>query len=441
MLKKLFILLKPSTLLKAVIIIAIFAGGGVAGFYYSQKYALPYQAVAEVEQNSYIAFLSEIYDIIQQNYWNKLEDTQLNKLFILGTEKLTGQQQSTEPKTKAELMMLLTEVIGNYDSDDKRKEFSASLSDIVLANLEPFGRSRLYARKDEQALSNTVQNKNPDINRYDALEVPKEASQSMIENSYKQLAEKWNPKTNSDPQAPQKYAEINEAYKVLKDPESRKVYDISGVEPTMDYKLIRPTIFHMHLSKFSPTTMEELVRVSEKVTQDSVDTLIFDLRGNIGGAIDGLPYFLGPFIGQNQYAYQFMHQGEITDYKTKTGWLPSLYRYKKVVILIDNNSQSTAEVMAATLKKYNVGVLVGVPTKGWGTVEKVFKVNNQIDPSETYSAFLVHTLTLREDGKPIEGNGVEPLINVTDPTWEQQLYSYFNSQEIVDAVKEIFEEN
>jgi len=51
--------------------------------------------------------------------------------------------------------------------------------------------------------------------------------------------------------------------------------------------------------------------VTKKVDQgEALDSLILDLRGNIGGSVDVLPYLLGPFIGQNNYAYQFLHQGK-----------------------------------------------------------------------------------------------------------------------------------
>jgi C-terminal processing protease CtpA/Prc len=169
-----------------------------------------------------------------------------------------------------------------------------------------------------------------------------------------------------------------------------------------------------------------------------LDTLILDLRNNIGGSIDILPYFLGPFIGQDQYAYEFLHQGERTPFKTKVGWLNSLVPYKKVIILINNQSQSTAELMASVLKRYNVGVLVGERTKGWGTIERVFELENQISPGEKYSMFLVHTLTLRDDNQPIEGNGVEPVISINSSNWKQQLLSYFDNQTIVKTVEQIW---
>jgi C-terminal processing protease CtpA/Prc len=94
--------------------------------------------------------------------------------------------------------------------------------------------------------------------------------------------------------------------------------------------------------------------------------------------------------------------------------------------------------MASVLKKYNVGVLVGTPTKGWGTVEKVFDIDHQIANNEEYSMFLVHSVTLRADGQPIQGRGVEPHININDSNWQDQLYEYLPSQDIVSIVEEIW---
>ena len=408
---------------KILLITAIFFLGATAGYIYILK-AKPFNQSSIQEKNVYLTFLDEVYFKIKENYWEKIEDEQLVSLFVLGANKITDEPKILQSNDKPSLDKMLAEIINQTNPEKKKKEFAAQLADVVLANLKPFGRSRLYTQKDETALKQNVENVNPDVNQYEVLGVEKEADQKEIETAY---------------QEKEKTPEVEQAYKVLADEANRKVYDISGAEPTMDYKLIRPEIFYLHLKKFSPTTFDELKRVTEKVDdQKSLDTLIFDLRDNIGGAIDGLPYFIGPFIGQDQYAYQFFHQGEKTDFKTKIGWLPSLVRYKKVVILINENTQSSAEVMAAVLKKYNVGVLVGTTSKGWGTVEKVFQMENQIDPAEKNSIFMVHELTLRDDGQPIEGRGVDPVIDINDPEWEKQLYSYFHYQDLVEAVKEIW---
>jgi C-terminal processing protease CtpA/Prc len=327
---------------------------------------------------------------------------------------------------------LLESILKEID-DSKKKEFSATLGDMVLANLKPFERSRLYSQKEEKDLSNNVNNINPNSNYFEELGVSEKATD-------KEIAMAFEEKSQQATTAAQK-AEVEKAFEVLKDEESRKTYAVSGVEPTIEYALRTPRIFHVHLTKFSPTTLDEFARVTEKVDKGTeLDTLIFDLRGNIGGAIDGLPYFLGPFIGADNYGYQFYHQGEKEDYVTKVGWMNSLVRYNKVVILIDENSQSTAEVMAASLKKYNVGVVVGTTSKGWGTVERVIPLDNQIAEDETFSIFLVHRITLREDGQPIEGLGVEPHISIKSSNWKNELLARYNYPEIVTVVDEILKE-
>ncbi len=93
--------------------------------------------------------------------------------------------------------------------------------------------------------------------------------------------------------------------------------------------------------------------------------------------------------------------------------------------------------MASVLKKYNVGVLVGTTTKGWGTIEKVFSIENQIDEDEVSSMFLVHRVTLREDGQAIEGQGVDPMVSFNDKNWKRELSKYFGDTAIIEAVSEV----
>ena len=65
---------------------------------------------------------------------------------------------------------------------------------------------------------------------YKILEVTKDASEQEIKSNYKRLAMKWHPDKNPNnrDEATQKFNEISEAYKVLKDPTKRKTYDNFG---------------------------------------------------------------------------------------------------------------------------------------------------------------------------------------------------------------------
>lgn len=415
-----------------ILFLGIFGGYKVG---LSQKKETPPSQVQS--KNKYVSFINEIYDTITQNYWDKVEEEKMVQLFVLASEKAGGQFLDSQPKKKEELIKALSTVINKISKEDDKKKFVTLVADAVLSNLQPLNRSRLYSQKEETNLQNLVQNKNPEVDQYKTLGLNKGASSADVQKNYQQLTEKL--KKEASPEAKQKMAEVEKAYQTLGNEDSKKNYDAAGIETTVESKLIKPNIVYFKLTRFSPTTFDDLKRTADKYDSgDVLDTLILDLRNNIGGAFDGLPYFVGPFIGNDQYAYQLFHQGDKTDFKTKIGLFPSLARYKKIVILINENSQSTAEMMSSILKKYHVGVLVGNKTKGWGTIEKVFPLNNQIDKTEKYSVFLVHSITLREDGQPIEGRGVEPNIYIKDAIWGKQLLSYFNSPEIVQAVKEVW---
>lgn len=382
---------------KFLIFLIIFSIGiGFGSKYVSQKQT----PEIKPEKNTPKAFVSEIYDKIKENYWNNISDAELKDLFKQATDKNGGQEDASN---------------------------AATIAQTVLASLNPPGRSGLFTQKQETELKNKVENINPDKDLYQDLGVSKEATKGAIDVAYQ----------NKIKTEPEKIKQLTYAKDVLTQKDTKQRYDQKGVEPTIFTKVIGSTLY-VQFKKFSPTSYEEFMKAFEDYKDNATLTsLIFDLRGNIGGAIDSTAYYLGNFLGKNISAFDFYHKGEHVPFKTPTDKLPSISKYKQVVILVDNNTQSSAEMMAASFKKYHIGVVLGTNTKGWGTVEKVFPLENQFDPGQKYSLFLVHSVTLREDNQPIEGRGVEPDININSPGWEQKLYQYFRNPDLNSALKQI----
>ena len=110
------------------------------------------------------------------------------------------------------------------------------------------------------------------------------------------------------------------------------------------------------------------------------------------------------------------------------------------MVLINGQTQSSAEVMAGTLKKYRVGVLLGTKTKGWGTVERVFPLKSTLSADKKFSLFLVHSLTLDDAGKPIEENGIMPDIDTTQNNWQTKLGAYFSDEALNAQVTKLINE-
>jgi curved DNA-binding protein len=63
---------------------------------------------------------------------------------------------------------------------------------------------------------------------YEALGVPRDASEEDIRGAYRRLARKHHPDVSKEPDAEDRFKEISEAYDVLRDPEKRAQYDRFG---------------------------------------------------------------------------------------------------------------------------------------------------------------------------------------------------------------------
>ena len=60
---------------------------------------------------------------------------------------------------------------------------------------------------------------------YEILGVKRDATEAEIKSAYRKLARKYHPDVNKTKEAESKFKDINEAYKVLSNPTSKKKYD------------------------------------------------------------------------------------------------------------------------------------------------------------------------------------------------------------------------
>lgn len=63
---------------------------------------------------------------------------------------------------------------------------------------------------------------------YEALGVPRDASEQDIRSAYRKLAREHHPDVNKDPGAEDRFKQISEAYEVLRDKDKRERYDRLG---------------------------------------------------------------------------------------------------------------------------------------------------------------------------------------------------------------------
>ena len=72
---------------------------------------------------------------------------------------------------------------------------------------------------------------------YEILGVPKDATADAIKKAYRKLAHQYHPDVSKDPKGEEKFKDVSEAYKTLKDPEARSAYDKLGShQPGEDFQ-------------------------------------------------------------------------------------------------------------------------------------------------------------------------------------------------------------
>lgn len=376
----------------------------------------------------YVRFDMEAYDLIQQHYWQAATDTDMATLFQLSVEKAAASSSvALLAPTRAGVAAMLDTVFNTATSTEGARQLALNTLIVALYNLAPTGRDQLLSQAQETSLRQEVSNVNPSNDLYANLGVPASATPQQINEVYKQKAA-----TATSSEAKQ---QLSYAHEVLANANDKARYDQAHVEPTVFAHVIGRTLY-LYVSQMAPTTVQEFAEaVDEASTTPGLLSMVLDLRGNIGGALDFGQYFLGLFQGQNQYAFDLYHQGDYQVQRTVAPRFAELDRYREIAVLTDDMTQSTAELVAAAFKRLHLGYTVGTTTRGWGSVEDTYPLMTQIDPAASYALLLVNSLTLRDDNLPIESNGVVPNVATADTAWRAELQNYFTSSSLISAIE------
>lgn len=156
--------------------------------------------------------------------------------------------------------------------------------------------------------------------------------------------------------------------------------------------------------------------------------LIFDLRDNPGGLLN---------VAQD-LASRFVDKGTVVWIQEKSGKMSALpveknkhqnklhSRAYPIVVLVNGNSASAAEIVAGAIKDHGVGELVGTRTFGKGLVQTIFPLNDDSAVKITTQRYFTPNKTdinKRYDpqtGVRISG-GIVPDVTtqLTDADWER----------------------
>jgi len=156
--------------------------------------------------------------------------------------------------------------------------------------------------------------------------------------------------------------------------------DLRNEQGEWDFRLpADPRIGYLRITKFGDQTYAELTRVLSYLTtpqslqQDNkpIAGLILDVRDNYGGALDAAVDISDLFLraGRTIVTTRDREQ-ETRDRFVSTG--KGDYLEVPLAVLINNDSASASEIVAACLQDYGRAVIVGQRSYGKGTVQRLF---------------------------------------------------------------------
>jgi carboxyl-terminal processing protease len=133
--------------------------------------------------------------------------------------------------------------------------------------------------------------------------------------------------------------------------------------------LIKPGIGYVRLSQFNETTDREIADALKSLGANSLDGLILDMRGNPGGLLNEAVAVGDMFLEKNQLivSYHGRSAPERRFYAVRGNQGMNV----PLVILVNNNSASAAEIVTGAVQDHDRGLVVGETTFGKGLVQTV----------------------------------------------------------------------
>lgn len=178
---------------------------------------------------------------------------------------------------------------------------------------------------------------------------------------------------------------------------------LPGFVPSVtDDRMERDGVGYLRLANFQKTTLQELDSAIVRLRSEGMRVLVVDLRGNPGGL----------FAAAVQVAERFLPSGVIVSTQGQLKAFSKMYLAQNpaaaaefpLVVLVDGDTASAAEVLAGALKENERAVLVGQPTYGKGSIQKLLVLQAGAGLNLTLARFY------SPRGQPFAGVGVTPHV-------------------------------
>lgn len=146
--------------------------------------------------------------------------------------------------------------------------------------------------------------------------------------------------------------------------------------PTVDRVFhFSPDIGYIHVSGFEEKTPDEIIEALDRLNAGQLKGLLLDLRDNHGGMIDTAVAAASLFLKPDQVVMTV--KGRALKQKSyRTSELSSHYDVP-LIVLVNGDTASAAEILAASLEEHDRALIVGEPTYGKGVVDTLMPLSEK----------------------------------------------------------------
>ena len=169
---------------------------------------------------------------------------------------------------------------------------------------------------------------------------------------------------------------------------------------SVKFKLVNGSVGYVRVVLFHGQTTQDLATAFERLQALNMKVMILDLRDNAGGLLSSAIGVTEHFIKRDGLIVVVNGRGERRDeHRSQAGAPPFT---APLVVLINQRTASSAEIVAAALRDWGRAILVGTKSHGKGSVQSIYPLPGN------YALRLTTAYYVTPLGKKIDNEGIEP---------------------------------
>lgn len=215
-------------------------------------------------------------------------------------------------------------------------------------------------------------------------------------------------KTAADISSMIKGSTKNEVEIVVKRGDKEKTFTLSLKE--VEIESVNSRVFekngkkigYLELTIFASNTYTQFERKLLELEGKNIDSLVIDVRDNSGGYLSTVTDIASLFMDKSKIIYQLDTKGVVEQIYSRT----NTSRDYDIAVLINHNSASASEILAAALQESYGATIVGTNSFGKGTVQKAYQLESGATVKYTIQKWLT------PNGNWVNEVGVKPDVEV-----------------------------